>query len=288
MVLRPAAPTDRSAVAALLAATWRRHGSQSLEDQAALLANGASAVAWAGAEAVGFLGVDVRVPTIEPVERWADVQLAALEAGRRGDGLLAPLVETALPALYRAGCTGLVALVAPGWLADGLQRAGLRAEDDVITYVRGDRWLPASVGEPAHLRLASAQDADLILDLNARAFEPLWRYDDAVVLSWLIAADHAIIAEVEGRPAGFALTTAGHAGSYAHLIRVATHPACRGRGVGRQLVADAVRYARESDAPGLALNTQASNTVSRSLYDSLGFHTTGHALNVYTLRLLAA
>ena len=80
--------------------------------------------------------------------------------------------------------------------------------------------------------------------------------------------------------AGFALTSINVETEYAYLIRLATLPAFQGRGVGKQLVADALEYARTTRASGLALNTQASNAVSRRLYESLGFRPTGQALSV--------
>ena len=71
----------------------------------------------------------------------------------------------------------------------------------------------------------------------------------------------------------------------AEIKSLAVDEVCRGRGIGRQLVVDAIRFAREVNSPGLALNTQASNRVSRSLYESLGFRQTGHALAVMVHRL---
>jgi [ribosomal protein S18]-alanine N-acetyltransferase len=287
VAVRLAAPADRAAVAALLAGTWRRHGSGSLEDQAALLANGFSAVAFVGPDAVGFLGVDLRAPAERGNERWADIQLVAAEAGRRGEGLLGQLVDTTLPILQNQACTGLVALAPPGWLSEGLSKGGFRVEDQVVTYARSDGEAPrqSQHGGRVRLRAASAADAPSILTLNALAFEPLWRYDDSVIVGWLMDSDHAVVAEIDGHVAGFALTTAGLTGNYSHLIRVATHPDFRGFGVGRRLVVDSIRHARENSAPGLALNTQASNEVSRRLYESLGFRLTGHSLNVLTARL---
>jgi ribosomal protein S18 acetylase RimI-like enzyme len=67
-------------------------------------------------------------------------------------------------------------------------------------------------------------------------------------------------------------------------MRVATHPEARMRGIGRQLVVDAIRFVQESGAPGLTLNTQASNFVSRNLYESLGFHLTGAPVAVMVYR----
>ena len=98
--------------------------------------------------------------------------------------------------------------------------------------------------------------------------------------SWLLTADHTVVAEVASRPVGFCLTTSAARDDYAQLIRVATHPDFRGQGIGRQLVVDAIHFAQESNMPGLTLNTQASNIISRRLYESLGFHLTGAPVTV--------
>ncbi len=60
LTTRPAQPTDRAALSALLADTWRRYGHAAHEDQAALLANGLSALALLRGEPVGFLGISFR------------------------------------------------------------------------------------------------------------------------------------------------------------------------------------------------------------------------------------
>jgi ribosomal-protein-alanine N-acetyltransferase len=124
-----------------------------------------------------------------------------------------------------------------------------------------------------------------VLRVNALAFGPFWQYDDAVVLGWMLTSDRSVVAEVDGNMVGFAITTMGLSGNYAHLIRVATHPGYRGRGIGRQLVVDSISFARDLGSPGLALNTQGTNRISRTLYESLGFRQTGHALAVMVYRL---
>jgi [ribosomal protein S18]-alanine N-acetyltransferase len=290
---RLAGPGDRTALAALLARTWRRQGNLAAEDQVALLQAGISPIATAGNEATGFLGLCQRSPAggaapYWETETWVDVDLVALDPNRRPDKTLESLLGEALPVLQRRGCNGLVCLTALSWLHDGLVRAGFQQEDQVITYVH-NRYRPETDGpeagpEPAVLRPAHAGDADTILGLNARAFAPFWQYDDATVLSWLFTADRAALAYFDARPVAFALTTDGLPGNYAHLIRIATDPTFQGRGVGRQLVRDAIAHAHDSNAPGLALNTQASNRVSRRLYESLGFRTTGQALAVLVYR----
>ncbi len=277
LATRLAGPGDRATVAALLARTWRRQGNLAAEDQVALLQAGISPLAVAHDEAVGFLGLSQRSaasPTPPgPAETWVDIDLVALNPDRRAERVLPTLLEWVLPLLRRRGCSGLICLTSLSWLQ----------EDQVITYVHHHHRLDA-VPEPARLRAAGTGDADTILAINARAFAPFWQYDDSVVLSWLLTADRAVLAYVDGRPAGFALTTDGLPGNYAHLIRIATDPDFQGRGVGRQLVQDALQHAYAADAPGLALNTQASNRVSRRLYESLGFRSTGQALSVLVYR----
>jgi ribosomal protein S18 acetylase RimI-like enzyme len=158
-------------------------------------------------------------------------------------------------------------------------------EDKVITYAYTSPHAQLPSYAPAVIRPARSSDTDDILRINAVSFGPFWQYDDAVVLAWVLSSDRAIVAEVQGRVAGFAVTTQGLAGNYAHLIRVATDFAYRGRGVGRQLVVDAIQFARDASAPGLALNTQSSNRISRRLYESLGFRQTGHVLSAMVCRL---
>jgi ribosomal protein S18 acetylase RimI-like enzyme len=283
--VRIAGPADRAALSALLAATWRRQGNLSAEDQVSLLQDGLSPIAFAGREAVGFLGLSQRSPAGAPPQTWVDVALVALDADRQPDTTLQALIDAAPALLRRLQYTGLVCLTSLAWLQDGLARGGFMEQDRVITYIHNDLGRVAAGRQAAELRAAGARDGDVILDINARAFGPFWQYDDAAVLSWLLTADHSVLAYLDGAPAGFALTTDSLPGNYAHLIRVATDPPHQGRGVGRQLVADALRHAYQAGAPGLALNTQASNAVSRHLYESLGFRSTGQVLSVMVRRL---
>jgi ribosomal protein S18 acetylase RimI-like enzyme len=152
--------------------------------------------------------------------------------------------------------------------------------DRVVGYAHNFGRTVPPAAPVATLRTASAADIDAVLAVNAEAFEPFWRYGDATILSWLLTSDHAALAEVDGQAAGFALTSRNPENEYAYLIRLATLPTFRDRGIGRQLVADALDYARAAGASGLALNTQASNLVSRRLYESLGFRPTSQALSV--------
>jgi ribosomal protein S18 acetylase RimI-like enzyme len=277
---RLAGPADRPALSALLADTWRRQGPLAVEEQVTLLGNGLSAIALARKGAVGFLGFSARLPAGSPAETWADLALAAVAADRPIGKVLESLLGSALSALRGQGVTGLACLAGEGWLRDGLMAANFVQVDRVVGYAHNfGRTVPPAL-PAAMLRAANAADTEAILAVNAAAFEPFWRYGDATLLSWLLTSDHAALAEVDGQAAGFALTSRNPENEYAYLIRLATLPTYRDRGIGKQLVADALEYARAAGAAGLALNTQASNLISRGLYESLGFRPTGQALSV--------
>lgn len=277
---RLAGPADRPALSALLADTWRRQGPLAVEEQTTLLGSGLSAIALARKEAVGFLGFSARVPAGSPAETWADLALAAVAADRPVGKVLESLLPPALAALRGHGVTGLACLAGEGWLRDGLMVADFVQVDRVVGYAHNfGRTVPPALSA-ALLRVAGAADLDAILAVNAEAFDPFWRYSDATILSWLLTSDHATLAEVDGQVVGFALTSHHPENEYAYLIRLATLPTYRDRGIGKQLVTDALDYARAAGAAGLALNTQASNIVSRGLYESMGFRPTGQALSV--------
>jgi N6-L-threonylcarbamoyladenine synthase/ribosomal-protein-alanine N-acetyltransferase len=284
-IVRLATPADRPAVTALLANTWQRHGMAALEEQAALLAGGASALALADGAAVAFLGLASRPPDHEPAEHWADLTLAAVANSQRSARLFPGLVTTASAAARGLGITHLMCITAETWLRSALIAAEFSAVDEVISYLRPTRRLPTGDAAPAQLRPLRPADTDTVLALNRAAFAPIWRYHETAVLTWLLTADHAVLAEWNGQPVGFALTVDRTTDGYAQLVRVVVHPQAQGYGIGRQLVLDALWYAAKVGASGLGLNTQASNTISRGLYDSLGFRLLGPAAHVLVRRI---
>lgn len=57
----------------------------------------------------------------------------------------------------------------------------------------------------------------------------------------------------------------------AHLQEFYVVPALRGRGIGRALLEASMEVAREAGATGIDLNTGATDTAARALYESSGF-----------------
>ncbi|MFX0116197.1 MAG: GNAT family N-acetyltransferase [Candidatus Hodarchaeota archaeon] len=62
---------------------------------------------------------------------------------------------------------------------------------------------------------------------------------------------------------------------YAYIDDIAVDRSLRRRGIGRQLLSAAIRWAREKNFPGLMLETQNINVGGCKLYDSLGFQLGG-------------
>lgn len=276
---------DRRAVSALLANAWRLHGTLAVDDQIALLQSGVSTVAAARDHITGFLGLLLREPAGDPPELWADLLSLAVAGDRNPAQTVHSLVEAALPGLQARGVAGLVCLTNDSWWQAALSGTGFVEADRVIGYVRSGRPPNSAGAAVATLRPVRASEADQVLAVNAAAFDPIWCYDRSTILSWLLTADHAVVAEVGGSIVGFALTTSSSHNELAHLVRIAVHPRFQGRGIGRQLLVDAAAFANEAGTGGLALNTQASNTTSRHLYETLGFRLSGPTVAVLVCRL---
>ena len=77
---------------------------------------------------------------------------------------------------------------------------------------------------------------------------------------------------------GFAIS--GRSGKNAYLQRLAVDPSQHGRGIGRTLTLDALRWARRSRCSGMLVNTHVGNDVAVNLYRSLGFHELSYRLVV--------
>jgi GNAT superfamily N-acetyltransferase len=84
----------------------------------------------------------------------------------------------------------------------------------------------------------------------------------------------------DGTPLGtltlFVLPLLAHGGAPGALVEdVAVHPAAQGRGLGRALMAHALRIAAEAGCYKLALSSNASRPQAHAFYERLGFRRHG-------------
>jgi GNAT superfamily N-acetyltransferase len=105
-----------------------------------------------------------------------------------------------------------------------------------------------------------------------------WCYDDAAIVTEYyddaFEPDTIIAAEVGGELVGkleLFLGWKSTSGRFGLIRRFVIHPAWRGRGIGRRLLAAAEEAAREAGCAFLELSVDEENDGARRFYGSLGF-----------------
>ena len=131
--------------------------------------------------------------------------------------------------------------------------------------------ISAQIPPPTHpTRRARRFDWPHILDIDASAFSQFWQFD-AIALTEAIKATPKSRVRVNTGPSpqGFAIT--GRSGRQGFLQRLAVHPTHQGNGLGRSLVADALRWLQKRRVYEVLVNTQIENATALELYESTGF-----------------
>jgi ribosomal protein S18 acetylase RimI-like enzyme len=121
------------------------------------------------------------------------------------------------------------------------------------------------------LRRARRRDRPRVLEVDAAAFPPFWRLDDAALDDALTATPTSRfrVGPPSGPVNGYAIT--GRAGPRGYLQRLAVDPAHQREGLGTALVVDGLRWARRWGAREVLVNTQEGNDVAVATYEALGF-----------------
>lgn len=126
-------------------------------------------------------------------------------------------------------------------------------------------------------------DLPHVLDVDAAAFEPLWRNSLGALTHAFGQASYASVAEGGASLVGYQLSTGGVFGT--HLARLAVSPAAQRHGLGAALIHDLIAHIPAGRDPRLTLNTQSSNAASHALYRRIGFRRTGERLPVFALAI---
>ena len=115
---------------------------------------------------------------------------------------------------------------------------------------------------------------------DAQVFEPLWHFGHSPSARIALARPNSTAILDEAIVGYSALLN--NSKSEAQLARLAVATGLQGKGIGRQLLADAIENCRKLGYRRLALNTQLSNLRSQKLYTSFGFRQFGEKIPVLT------
>jgi dTDP-4-amino-4,6-dideoxy-D-galactose acyltransferase len=161
------------------------------------------------------------------------------------------------------------------------EEAGFRLMD-----VRVELGRASAGGESASLRPATADDVEPLREL-ARANHRITRFYadpnfpdercDELYATWIARsiegwADAVLVAEVEGRPAGYVSCHALEWG-WGSIGLIGVGQDARGRGLGRELVNGAVAWARDRGLERVTVVTQARNVPALRTFEGCGFRT---------------
>jgi ribosomal protein S18 acetylase RimI-like enzyme len=190
-------------------------------------------------------------------------------------------VERSLDHLEQDGFgAALTAALAPAEQEPFLH-AGFEVHERLHLLTRSlDDLPPLSATPAAALRRGRRADRPGLLRVDAAAFPPFWRLDEAALDDAIAATPSArvrvaaggAVTGADGGPgglAGYAIT--GRSGPRGYLQRLAVDPSRQRHGIGRGLVIDGLRWLRRWRAREVLVNTQVGNEAALALYRSLGF-----------------
>jgi ribosomal protein S18 acetylase RimI-like enzyme len=289
MPLLRATPNHLPAINQLLQSAYYRYVDMGMEDLPGLVSNNAAALGLEQSQgrAWGFVGVQVEdrpltMPNDAPTR--AHLRAVAFQHNHPPEielsRLMGLIVETQngpYPVQYL--CYG-----AEYWLSKSLGEAGF-TQVEAVQFYQLDRLrsrLASLLPDPPDISLAPLYPAqiDELAVLDAATFDPLWHFGRRDLFE-LLMRGRMQVAWSGGRMAGYNAVCA-NSPSEGQLARLAVHPDFQGRGVGRALLSDAIRYAA-GEFSVLVLNTQINNSRSQALYRGMGFRPIGMSLAVLGL-----
>jgi [ribosomal protein S18]-alanine N-acetyltransferase len=139
---------------------------------------------------------------------------------------------------------------------------------------------------PDNLRIRPMAAGDLASVMaieRENDFAPHWSDSDYLALlqgnSGALFKRNAMVGEVAGQVAGFAIVR--HVAAEAELESIVVAEQFRGQGLGRSLLAESARQAKELGAVRLDLEVRESNAAALGLYRGAGFLETGRRRGYY-------
>ncbi len=279
LLTRPAVSADRQQIADLMYSEPRVH--RHLDWRAPLEWLGYSPY-WVLQEGPRISATLACPPDPESVA-W--IRLFVFASHLSASSAWSPLWQAARRELAEQGGAEVAAIAMQSWFDPILLGSGFKLLQHIVLLERsqapsGWKTTPAGVS----LRRMDPEDLPQVAEVDADAFEPLWRNSLEALREAYSQAVYASVAEDVSGMVGYQLSTGNPLG--AHLARLAVRPRLQGRGIASWLVEDLILHVTQNTGAGrITVNTQADNSASLALYQKLGFHRTGEQYPVYTCRV---
>jgi ribosomal protein S18 acetylase RimI-like enzyme len=129
------------------------------------------------------------------------------------------------------------------------------------------------------IREMEIEDFTRIQEIDAKAFNPIWRQSLIQLKIAYQQASSAKVVLLKDRIAGYQISTSATKGG--HLARLAVDPGVHGLGLGNALLDDLLNEYLNQGVVEVSVNTQADNIKSLNLYKKFGFLETDENYPVY-------
>ncbi len=195
-----------------------------------------------------------------------------------------PLWQAVLRQWAGQGQKVVAAIATQRWFEHVLLASGFTLAQRIVLLEWNEQvFTPPPLPSGITIRPMSFHELPAVVDVDASAFEPLWRNSVDALTKAFSQAAYASVAEDARGMVGYQLSTGNPPG--AHLARLAVRPDAQGRGIGAALVGDLIQRIRRSGGTRITVNTQNTNSASLALYQRLGFVRTGEQYPVYTFQV---
>ena len=176
----------------------------------------------------------------------------------------------------------ITSLALRDWYEELLRHNGFEHHQDIVVFLFDEqppKPIPLATG--CRLRKMTVEDLPEVTRIDHLAFEPIWRLSCEDLHFAARKSSYCTVFEQEGEIVGYQMSSCS--GVYAHLARLAVHPALQRRRIGYSLVQNLLdHFLSRPVCWGVTLNTQHNNTASIALYHKIGFRETGERFPVFT------
>jgi ribosomal-protein-alanine N-acetyltransferase len=271
--VRPLTQRDKKAISAFIKSAWRVHLRLYPDELTAQLDRFSGFLA---EDAVGLRGFII----MDPLQAGIGLLVAT---GIRDTWNTTPFLDLLLPRIVQAArdhqLTTLIHIGNTPWLIDELKNRQFAPCDWLLAFERVDDTLPPPPKiASARLRTAHVSDLPELMELDNLAFEHIWHKSGSNISEALAQAASFTVAVVDNKIVAYQWCEMFD--RHAHLTRLAVHPQYQGRGIGAQLLHQAITESLNMGADIITLNTQENNQRSQRLYQRFGFVSTRQRIPV--------